>query len=89
MTLMPVDKVRIHRMSREINEIELLGESDFLKLEYDLVAHYRRFADDQEWIAVELARKNMSVGTSLARQRLTEILAMLDHVHDPFIAAVN
>lgn len=89
MILMPADNVRIRRMRRQIDEIELLGESDFLKLEYELVAHYRRFADDQEWIAVELTRKNMAAGTSQARRRVGEILAMLDHVHDPLIAAVG
>jgi hypothetical protein len=54
---MPADVMRVSNFRRKIREIERLGDTDFLRLEFDLVSHYRRHVDDQEWIAVELTRK--------------------------------
>ena len=86
---MPADVMRVSTFRRKIREIERLGDTDFLRLEFDLVSHYRRHADDQEWIAVELTRKNLSAHDETVRERVSEIMAMLDHVHDPLISAVS
>ena len=86
---MPAEKMRTTNLRKQIREIERLGDTDFLRLEFDLVSHYRRYADDQEWIAVELTRKNISAGDEVVRERVGEIMAMLDHVHDPLITALN
>lgn len=75
----------IDRMRIQIRQIEWLDEQRFHDLEYGVVAHYRRHPEDQEWIAVELTRKNLSTRGAVARKRVDEILAMLDHVHDPLI----
>ncbi len=42
---------------------------------------------DQEPIAVALAGKRVSSADTRTRERVNETLAMLDHVHDPFITA--
>jgi hypothetical protein len=76
-------------LREQIREIERLADTDFHRLEFDLVSHYRRHADDQEWIAVELTRKNRAAKDEVARERVSEILAMLDHVHDPLITAAG
>ena len=77
----------ISNLRNQIRQIELLGESDFRRLEFDLVSHYRRHEADQELIAVELSRRNCASSDPVLRSRLGEIMAMLDHVHDPFISA--
>jgi hypothetical protein len=77
------------QLRKQIRHLEFLGENDFHRLEYELVSHYRRHSDDQEWIAVELTRKNVNSADPVTRSRVDEILAMLDHVHDPFITAVS
>ena len=81
--------LHVTQLSKQIRHLERLAEIDFHRLEYDLVSHYRRNSDDQEWIAVELTRKNMAATDSVTRHRVDEILAMLDHVHDPFISAAS
>jgi hypothetical protein len=83
---MPAERIRTSNLRKQIREIERLGETDFLRLEFDLVSHYRRHADDQEWIAVELTRKNLAADDEVAKGRVSEIMAMLDHVHDPLIS---
>lgn len=75
------------QLETKIREIEELGDRTFRRLEFDLVSHYRRHAEDQEAIAVELTRKTRSTENPVARDRVDEILAMLDHVHDPMISA--
>ena len=75
------------QLERQIQEIEELGDRTFRRLEFDLVSHYRRHAEDQEAIAIELTRKNRTTENPVARDRVDEILAMLDHVHDPMISA--
>lgn len=77
------------QLRKKIRHLELLGELDFHRLEYELVSHYRRHSDDQEWIAVELTLKNVYSADPVTRSRVDEILAMLDHVHDPFITSLS
>jgi len=76
-------------LREKIRDIEELGDRTFRKLEWDLVTRYRRCEDDQEWIARALAEKTMGTGNPKTEERVTEILAMLDHVHDPLISAVS
>ena len=90
MNHMPAERMRIHNLRKQIRELERLGETDFLRLEFDLVSHYRRHVDDQEWIAVELTQKNLTASDDhVVRERVGEIMAMLDHVHDPLISALQ
>ena len=63
------------------------NDSDFHAFEVALVSRYRMRPDDQEWIAVELAHRSRLTGSSRESARIEEILAMLDHVHDPLISA--
>ena len=77
----------ISSLRKQIRQIELLGESDFRRLEFELVSHYRRHEDDQEMIAVELSQRTRASSDPVLRSRVGEIIAMLDHVHDPFISA--
>jgi hypothetical protein len=77
------------QLQRQIEHIEELGERTFRRLEFELVSHYRRHTDDQEWIAVELSRKTHTSANPVAQRRVDEILAMLDHVHDPFITSAS
>lgn len=61
-------------------------DADFREFQWGLVSRYRVTPEDQELIAVELSRPS---GTSLSAKslgRIEEILAMLDHVHDPLIS---
>ncbi len=71
----------------KIREIEELGDRTFRRLEFDLVSHYRRHVEDQEAIALELRQKTLNTENPVAQDRVDEILAMLDHVHDPMITS--
>ena len=51
-------------------------------------AHYRRHEEDQEWIAVALTDKRARTRVPHIRDRVVEILSMLQHVHDPFITGL-
>jgi hypothetical protein len=66
-----------------LERVEWLPDQEFRKFEYGLVAYYRRYESEQERIATALLRR--SPGCARSRQRIDEILAMLDHVHDPMI----
>ena len=79
---------RVDLMRQQIRNIELLEDTAFRRLRWDVVAHYRRYEADQEPIAIELADKRVCSSSSQARQRVNEILSMLDHVHDPFISGL-
>jgi hypothetical protein len=70
---------------RKIDRIAELDDHEFRDFEFELVSHYRRSEVDQETIAVEVCRQNLSATQPKARRRLDEILAMLEHVHDPLI----
>lgn len=72
---------------QEIDQLERLDDRAFRDFECDLVRHYRRQPDDQEAIAIALMQKRVvAVGDRLTFDRVDEILAMLDHVHDPLIS---
>ena len=62
------------------------SESDFHAFEITLVKRYRIRPADQEWIAVELSRHSGENRNAKASERIEEIQAMLDHVHDPLIS---
>jgi len=79
------DRTNTRRLQQQIGEIEDFGDSTFRRFEWDLVAHYRRHEEDQEWIAIALTDKRARTGVHHIRERVVEILSMLQHVHDPFI----
>lgn len=62
-------------------------DPDFHAFEIALVSHYRARPHDQEWIASELSRRTQLSRSSTESDRIEEVLAMLDHVHDPLISA--
>ena len=72
-------------LQQMIHQVEDLSDSVFRRFQRDVVVHYRRHAEDQESIAIALTDKNLLTGDGRARERVSETLAMLDHVHDPFI----
>jgi hypothetical protein len=84
MTGISPDRADTSKLQREIGAIENFGESTFRRFEWDLVTHYRRHEEDQEWIAIALTDKRART-TVRDRERILEILSMLDHVHDPMI----
>jgi len=71
----------------ELKRIADCNDSEFHDFQVALVSRYRGRPDDQEWIAVELARRSHLTGSSRESARIEEILAMLEHVHDPLISA--
>jgi hypothetical protein len=72
-------------MAEVLERIERLPDREFRQFEYGLVAYYRRHESEQERIAVALLRRGSSALNTRSRDRIEEILSMLDHVHDPFI----
>ena len=74
-------------LQRLIHHVEEFGDSTFRRIQCDIVAHYRRHEEDQESIAIALHDKNILTGDGVTRERVSETLAMLDHVHDPFITS--
>ncbi len=62
------------------------SDTDFHAFEIALVSHYRARPHDQEWIARELSRRTQLTGNAKESDRIEEVLAMLDHVHDPLIS---
>jgi hypothetical protein len=85
-SLDPLRMNSVEMLRQQIRNIEMLGDASFGEFRWDVVSHYRRFERDQESIATALVTKHVSADDR-ARQRVDEILAMLDHVHDPFITA--
>ena len=71
----------LHQLIEHVDEV---GDSTFRRMQHDIVVHYRRHEEDQEVIAIALADKSI-LSDGRARERVSETLAMLDHVHDPFI----
>jgi hypothetical protein len=67
--------------------ISLMGEQEFREFELALVRLYRSDERAQEGIAIALTRANLSVTDRVTRARIDEVLAMLQHVHDPFITS--
>jgi hypothetical protein len=74
-------------LQQKIRQFEDLNDSSIRRFAFDLVSHYRRHEQDQEWIAIALTDKATCSGSARVKQRVREILAMLDHVHDPFITS--
>ncbi len=75
-------------LQQRIRQVEELGDSTFRRFQRDVVVHYRRHEDDQEPIAIALSDKKVFTADTRTRERVNETLAMLDHVHDPFITGV-
>lgn len=68
--------------------LDSLGELDdraFHRFEYDLVERYRRHEAEQEAIAVTVMRYSLGAKDARTRERIDELLAMLDSTHDPLI----
>lgn len=65
--------------------LHLMDDEAFHRFEFDLVSRYRQFDEEQEAIAIAVTRRNFSDPDALTRSRVEEILAMLEHVHDPYI----
>lgn len=72
-------------LNRLIEHVDDFGDSTFRRVQRDIVVHYRRHEEDQESIAIALTDKSILTGDGRTRERVSETLAMLDHVHDPFI----
>ena len=72
-------------MVEALDRVEGLPDREFRQFEYGLVAYYRRHEKEQERIAVALHLRMIRSSNMRSRQRIEEILAMLDHVHDPLI----
>ena len=80
-----VRAVRREAMAEVLDRIEWLPDREFRQFEYGLVAYYRRNESEQERIAVALQQRMSHPLNVRSRARIDEILAMLDHVHDPLI----
>lgn len=81
-----------HRMDckdieQQIEDVDQLNDSTFRRVQRHIVAHYRRNECDQESIAIALTNKIIRAQDGRTRHRVNETLAMLDHVHDPFITS--
>jgi len=72
-------------MVEALDRVEGLPDREFRQFEYGLVAYYLRHEREQERIAVALHLRMIKSSNVRSRQRIEEILAMLDHVHDPLI----
>jgi hypothetical protein len=74
-----------HAIDEVLERVEWLPEREFRRFEYGLVAYYRRNESEQERIATALIRRSSAPRCVRSRERIAEILAMLEHVHDPMI----
>jgi hypothetical protein len=68
-----------------LDRLDWLHDQEFRQFEFGLVAYYRRHEREQERIAVALHVRMMCPINVRSRERISEILTMLDHVHDPLI----
>ncbi|GAC1403346.1 MAG: hypothetical protein NVSMB68_16700 [Thermoanaerobaculia bacterium] len=75
-------------LQQKIHRVDEFGDSTFRRFQRDVVAHYRRHEQDQERIAIALTDMNVRAADRRTRDRLSETLAMLDHVHDPLITGL-
>lgn len=75
-------------LQQKLSEVDEFGDSTFRRFQRDIVVHYRRHEDDQEPIAIALTDQSVLAGDDRTRERARETLAMLDHVHDPFITGL-
>jgi hypothetical protein len=76
-------------LRRSLDSLSGWSGDEFRSFEFAVVEQYRQRPCDQEWIEVELTRKLRATRSESERDRLDEILAMLDHVHDPLISATS
>ena len=76
----------MNEMENQLKDIGVIGDETFRRLEYNLVSLYRHSEKEQEPITTELIRLK-SEPDPKTQQRATEVLAMVDHVHDPLISA--
>lgn len=74
---------------RAIDRIGVMSLDEFRSLEFELVDRYRVDESSQEALAMALIRASLSVVHSPARERIAEAMAMLQHVHDPFVTALR
>jgi len=75
-------------LQHKIQEVDEFSDSTFRRFQRDVVVHYRRHEEDQEPIAIALTDQSVLAPDRKTRERALETLAMLDHVHDPFITGL-
>ena len=75
-------------LQEKIQEVDEFGDSTFRRVQRDIVVHYRRHEEDQEPIAIALTDQSILAPNRKTRERAIETLAMLEHVHDPFITGL-
>lgn len=68
-----------------VPHIQAMDDAEFHAFSYELVHRYRRYEEEQEPIAIAISRAFADDQQRRNRERLAEILAMLDTTHDPFI----
>ncbi len=68
-----------------LSRLGALSNDEYRRISNAFVSRYRNFAEHQEPIAVALTRASHSASDELTRARTDEMIAMLDHVHDPLI----
>jgi hypothetical protein len=79
--------VTVNEIGR-IAGVGVMSDSEFHDFELALVRIYRIDEESQERIAMALTAANLAPGVDrTTRERLDEIFAMLQHVHDPFITS--
>jgi hypothetical protein len=79
------DPIRHNEIEQIVEDLETFGDSTFRRVRTDIVSRYRLYEEEQESIAIALARKNSAAKSHRLHDRLEDILSMLDHIHDPFI----
>jgi hypothetical protein len=68
-----------------LDRLGALDDATFHAWEFGIVQRYRRHEEEQEPIAMAVTRRNLADCDLRERQRIEELLAMLDSAHDPFI----
>jgi|GEM_PF-1973052 len=72
-------------LSETLEYLHIMDDETFHHFQFDLVSRYRQREEEQEAIAIALTRRNFSDPDAKTRDRVEEILVMLEHVHDPYI----
>lgn len=80
------EKVTAGALRATLAQLGDFTDADFSAFRWALVSRYRVTPEDQELIAVELSRPSGLSLSGKGLDRIDEILAMLDHVHDPLIS---
>lgn len=68
-----------------VTRIQWMNDAEFHAFEYALVLRYRRHEEEQEPIAIAVVSACDEMQSRRMRERVDELLAMLDATHDPFI----